>query len=158
MEVPVGELTTAKLDTAKPNRIDKDRAERLAQVAMAVISVVLIYFIFSSLYSDLTYIYNYRLSPFLKQYWPNMLAVVALIIVGFNLYIFREYKRLWYGVAEVLLAMALGWYAVNKAFANSLPDAIVIFFAALYLVERGWTNISNKVPRLQIGPRRKDER
>jgi len=126
------------------------RLERAIQISSLVISLFLVGFLFSSLYPELPYLYSFRLKPAVQWYWPNLAAVLVLLVVGFNLYVFRGYKRFWFGIGEILFACGLGWYATNKAVAGSVADAIVILFASLYIMGRGWVNVSTEARNLRI--------
>lgn len=141
---PIGELPTLKIDTVqhRQGRFIK-RLDTAIKIAAPTISLALLYFIASSLYPDSRDFYQDRLKPAILRYWPNSVAVVVLLVVGFNLYLFRGYRRLWFGVAEIAFASGLGWYAINKAVSGTVPDGIVILFAALYLAGRGFVNVAS---------------
>lgn len=141
---PIDELPTIKIGTSKHGQGRFiNRLDTAIKIAAPAVSLALIYFIASSLYPDYRYFYLYRLKPATIFYWPNALAVIVLLVLGFNLYLFRGYRRLWFGIAEIAFASGLGWYAVNKAVSGAVPDATVIFFAALYLMGRGFVNVAS---------------
>lgn len=144
------DLPTKLFGSDRRIQLDKKWLERVAQAMLALSCLVLVFFIFSSLLPELFERFSDRLKTALLQYWPNLIAVLVIIVLGFNLYILRGYKRVWFGIGEILFGVGIGWYAINKAFADSVADAIVILFAALYLVGRGWVNIAYRVDALQI--------
>ena len=141
-EEEIGTLPTLKLGE-KPVDVPAKERKRFGWVefglSAAVLMMVLVLLLL--VYADLQYFYRVTLKPGVIRYWPNALAVLALLVVGYNLYVFRGYRRLWFGICETLLAAGLGWYAVNKAVAGDGRDAIVIAIAALYLAGRGFVNI-----------------
>ena len=153
-EVPIIEQPTLKIGEPKHGQGRYKKWHDVAiQIAASAISLGLIYFIASSLYPDFLDFYESRLKPAAVRYWPNLVAVIVLLVLGFNLYLFRGYKRLWFGIAEIAFALGLGWYAINKAVSGSVPDAIVIFFAALYVMGRGFVNVSYVFRPFQINPK-----
>lgn len=147
----IHELPTIKIGELEqePARHSK-RLDRAIQIGISAVSLGLIYFIASSLYPDFADLYRYRLKPAAARYWPNFVAVIALLVLGFNLYLFRGYRRLWFGIIEIAFASGLGWYAINKAVSGAVPDGIVIFFAALYVMGRGFVNVSYVFRPFQI--------
>ncbi len=150
-QVPIESLPTLKIEESDVRpQIDRKRRERAIQIGSAIISVLLLFFLIVSLYPDFPYFYHYSLRPTAVRYWPNLAAVIILLVIGFNLYVFRGYKPFWFGVAEIVFACGLGWYAMNKAMAGSVPDAVVILFAALYIMGRGWINVSTEARPLRI--------
>jgi hypothetical protein len=147
----IGDLATIKVETSEheQGRFIK-RLDTAIKIAAPAISLALIYFIASSLYPDFLDFYRHRLKPAAVFYWPNAVAVIVLLVLGFNLYLFRGYRRLWFGITEIAFASGLGWYAINKAVSGSVADATVILFAALYLMGRGFLNVSSVFRPLQI--------
>ena len=141
---------TLRLNSKRKLRLTGKQIERIAQVGMLLAAAVLLYFIILSLTRDLTSFYAGTLRPFAVQYWPNMAAVLVLVVLGFVFYTFRGYKIFLFGIAEMALGVGIGWYAINKAVSGQVSDAIIFLFAALYLNGRAWINISTKVPNLQI--------
>ena len=151
MEVPINELPTVRIGTPPKPRVRYTKSLDRAIIAGAsALSLAFIYFIASSLYPDFRDIYQDRLKPFGFRYWPNFIAVLVLLVLGYNLFLFRGYKRFWFGISEIVFASGLGWYAVNKAVSGDVSDAIVIFFAALYLVGRGFIDVSSVFQPLRI--------
>jgi len=144
------DVPTKIFGSSRSIQLDKKWLERFAQAMLALFCLVLVFFILSSLLPEFFERFSDRLKAASEQYWPNLIAVVVIIVLGFNLYILRGYKRVWFGIGEILFGIGIGWYAINKAFADSVADAIVILFAALYLVGRGWVNIAYRVRGLQI--------
>ena len=126
------------------------RHERILQIILSAISLFLFYTFVSLAFPDLSDLYQSRLKPGVSRYWPNALVAMALLGIAYNLFLIRGFTRLWFAVAEMILAMGLGWYATNKAVGGSVQDAIVILFFALYLAGRGFVNISYRFKPLQI--------
>lgn len=153
---PIGEFPTLKIGTSEHERGRFiKRLDTAIKITAPLISLALLYFIASSLIPDFLDLYRDRLKPAAALYWPNLVAVIVLLVLGFNLYLFRGYRRFWFGITEVVFACVLGWYAINKAVSGAVPDAIVILFAALYLMGRAFVNISYAVPPLQIEQKEK---
>ncbi len=152
-EEEIGTLPTLKLGEKPVDGPTKKRrrygwVELVLSAAVLMLAFVLLLLV----YADLQNFYRVTLKPGVIRYWPNALAVVALLVIGYNLYVFRGYRRLWFGICETLLAAGLGWYAVNKAVAvaGDGRDAIVIAIAALYLAGRGFVNISYRFRPFQV--------
>lgn len=150
-EKEISSLPTLKIADPAPVRAGA-RLTRYGWLELVLSAAVLlmIFVIIWAEYPDLPYYYRYTWKPVIATYWPNALAVIALLVIGYNLYIFRGYLRLWFGLAEIALAAGLGWYAVNKIAAGAVSDAIVVLFAALYLAGRGFVNISHRFTPFQI--------
>jgi hypothetical protein len=146
----IGEAGTVPLPPAKESHRDWKRFERIAQIAMILGVLFLVYFLIASAAPAALRIYDLNIRPFVVQYWPNFLSVLALIALGFVLYTIRGYRSLWFGIAEMAAAVGIGWYAVNKFVLGDVSDAIVFLFASLYLSGRAWINISSKIQPLQI--------
>lgn len=144
---------TPKIDnsgTLPERSASRSVPERAVQIGLAGVSIILLWFLAGSLLPELPSYYRYNFKPAAARYWPNAAVVLTLLVVGYNLYLLRGYKRLWFGIAELILSTGLGWYAMNKAASGAVPDAIVILFAALYLAGRGFVNISRRLQPLQI--------
>ena len=144
-------MTTLKVGDPPPTQQSavSRRFARLNLVLSAAVLFMIFVIVWAS-YPDLPYYYRFTWKPAIVRYWPNAAAVVTLLVVAYNLYVFRGYKRVWFGLAEIALAAGLCWYAVNKAFAGSIPDAIVIIFASFYLAGRGFVNVLYRLPSFQI--------
>ena len=151
--VPLDEALTVRMEE-RPMPV-KAASERPLQVLIVVVSVLLLGYIIYSLSPEFTDFYQYGVRPAAGRYWPNLIAVALMLAVSFNLYVFRGYLTFWFGLAEIALACGLGWYAINKAAAGAVPDSIVILFAALYLMGRGWVNTSSETRTLKIDRQKK---
>lgn len=147
------ESPTLKLGEPEPPPPLWMRHERILQLVLSILSLFLIYIFVSLVRTDLSDLYTDRLKPAAVRYWPNALAAAALLVIAYNLYLFRGFRRLWFGIAEIALAMGLGWYAINKAVRGSVEDAVVILFFSLYLAGRGFVNISRRFKPLQMEDR-----
>jgi hypothetical protein len=145
------DLPTLKMGGPEPEQPANGRRPygRLEMVLSAV-ALFLIFVIVWAAYPDLPDLYRYTLKPAIARYWPNALAVITLLVIAYNLYLVRGYRRLWFGIAEIALSAGVGWYAINKAVGGSVPDAIVILLAALYLAGRGFVNLSYRLEHIKI--------
>jgi len=148
--VRIGQATTEILEAPRKGRNKTVWLERLIQIALSFFCILLISLLIFLLFPNIQDIYLFTFKPFLTRYWPNMVATVVLLVIGFSLYTLRGYQRLLFGSLQILLGSGLGWYAINKAYADTVYDAIVILIVALYLMGRGWINIATEVPSLQI--------
>jgi hypothetical protein len=145
-DLPTLEMPNTIEERFKSNQI----LERTMQIYLAGGCIVMFCLLIYLLLPDIKLFFSYTFKPAAARYWPNAAVVATLLVVGYNLYLFRGYKRLWFGIAELFIAVALGWFAVNKAVAGSLPDAVVVLIGALYLAGRGFVNISRRFEPLQI--------
>jgi hypothetical protein len=158
-DIPTGQFGDKEQSDLPTLKIRRPESEQLAngrrrygplEIVLSAAVIFLIFVIVWAVYPDLPYYYRYTLKPAVARYWPNALAVITLLVVAYNLYLLRGYRRLWFGIAEIALSAGVGWYAINKAVGGSVPDAIVILLAALYLAGRGFVNLSHRLEPIKI--------
>jgi hypothetical protein len=137
---------TQVLELEKALGCNSKRYDRALQLALSIASLMLLYFIASSLYPDISNFYAKVFKPSLIRYWPNIFVALSLPVVAFNLYLFRNYRRFAFGVTEIVFGIGLGWYGVNKMVDTSVYDGFVVIVASVYLVGRGFINIRFPVP------------
>ena len=152
--VKQSEIETARMDVkpsvgSRTEKIDslehelglyKKRYNLVLQIAVSAACVLLLIFIVSYAWWDLSWYFSFYIKPPLARYWPNTLGVLIVFGLAFYLYFFRNFRRAYFGVAEVVFGIGLGWYGFNKAIDRSVEEGSVIILAALYIIGRGLVN------------------
>ena len=124
--------------------------EFIPQIILATMAVFLLYVIGSLYYSELVEIYGTNIKPAILEYWLNVSAVLIVIVIGFNLYLIRGYRRLYFGLGEIVVGLVVAWYSATIARDVSIRDGLFLGLAALYLTGSGFRNLSKIVKVFRV--------
>jgi len=139
-------------DKPEPSKKSNELILQIILVAIAVFLLIVIGFLY---YSEINEIYRTNVKPGVLAYWLNVATVLVVLVIGFNLYLFRSYRRLWFGLSEIVAGLVVGWYAATIARDVSMRDGLLLSLAALYLVGSGFTNLSKIVDAIRVRPKDK---
>ena len=124
--------------------------ELILQIILVALGLFLLYVIGFFYDSELREIYHKNLRPAILAYWLNVLAVLLVLVLGFNLYLFRSYRRFYFGLSEVIVGLVVSWYGATIARDVSIRDGLLLGVAALYLVGSGFRNLSKTVDAIRV--------
>jgi len=124
--------------------------ELILQIILVALGMFLLYVIGFFYDSELREIYRKNLRPAILAYWLNVLAVLLVLVLGFNLYLFRSYRRFYFGLSEVIVGLVVSWYGATIARDVSIRDGLLLGVAALYLVGSGFRNLSKTVDAIRV--------
>lgn len=69
------------------------------------------------------------------------LGAALLCITGLGLFLLRHFRRLEYGILEVIFAAVTGFFVIGRALDTRQPTDLIGIVACVYLVVRGCDNV-----------------